>query len=199
MKLAAVCRHAATSGAGDQVRNREDAKTDCFRDGASHADGPEGRWKLAGATPPDSSAAARCAPAGARETPDTIPAPFQGAGQRWSDSGGIAALNPRLISTSPAELMRLGVCVPRFAAPPALGGTRSGFRQKAAIFPPRASDEIGGVLPTRRYARREAQPHQSRPPSRLSPFRSFGGWGTSSPDFAWRTLDMYTYGPAEQV
>ena len=51
-------------------------------------------------------------------------------------TGGIAALNPRLISNSPAGLTR----------------SRSGFRQKAAILPSHACGEVGGGLPTRRYA-----------------------------------------------
>ena len=95
VKLAAVCRHAATPGVGAE----------------SQSDGPEGRWILAGGNAPGFAAAARCAPAGAMERRDTVPAPLQGAWSQWAVSGGIAALYPRLISSSPAGLTALGACL----------------------------------------------------------------------------------------
>jgi hypothetical protein len=67
------------------------------------------KWQWGNA--PGFAAAGRCAPAGAMERRDAVSAPFQGAWRQGAVSGGIAALNPRLISNSPAGLTGLGVCV----------------------------------------------------------------------------------------
>ena len=66
VKLAAVCRHAATPGVGAE----------------SQSDGPEGRWILAGGNAPGFVAAARCAPAGAMERRIASPALSTGGGER---------------------------------------------------------------------------------------------------------------------